>query len=119
MVLALVHQGCDQQFAAVENAFDLELHEFIAAFAERLGGGETLGLDQGVDLPAQRSVGHADEPPRLHQTDAGSGMSGLQQPQEHHRVDGPREKVTHVTPLRDGAIDGRPLGLAECMFVHD
>ena len=34
MPFAIVHQRCDQHFGAVVDAFDLELHELIAALAK-------------------------------------------------------------------------------------
>ena len=83
VAVATVAEGDDQQFGAVEDAFDLQRQELRGPAAQRVGGLLAFLVDQRVDLVPQSVVGDAQEPPGLHQTDAGCGVRGRQQPGQH------------------------------------
>lgn len=72
-----VAQCDDEQLGAVQDALDLECQELVAARAERLRRTQPFLVDDGVDVSSQRGFGDPDEPPRLHQPDAGCGVGGL------------------------------------------
>ena len=76
VALAAVAQGDHQHLGAVEDAFDLELEEVLAALAERLGGDLPFGVDEGVDARAQVAVADVQEAPGLHVADGGRQARG-------------------------------------------
>lgn len=120
VTFAAVAQRDHEQFGAVEDAFDLECQELLAAWAERLGGVMPFLVDQGVDVAPQGGVGDADEPPRLHQTDARGGVRSGQQPGEHlvgHLLAG--DEPPHVAAFGDGAVDGVAFGVGERVVGHN
>ncbi len=67
MRLAAIAQRGDEQFAAVENSFDLQAHEFILTLAQRARRRDSLGLDEFVDVQPKLPIADADESPRLHE----------------------------------------------------
>jgi len=116
VALAIVGQRDDEQLAAFAHAFDLQSHEFVVAFAERVGGRAPLGVDERVDRVAPCRIGDADEAPRLHEADARRMVCRAQQPCEHGRIDRSRREMAHVAPLEDGAVNGVEGGIVE---THD
>ena len=64
-------------------------------------------------------VGDPDEPPRLHQPDAGRGMRGLQQPGQHllgYRRAG--NEAAHIAAFGDHPVDRASLRRAERVIGH-
>ncbi|MCY1279927.1 hypothetical protein D9M70_286950 [compost metagenome] len=118
MGFAAVHQGGHQQLGAIADAFDLELHERVRAFAQGLGGAHSLGLHQGMDVLAQFGGADADKAPGLHQPDAGRLVGGLQQPRQQLGRHLAAAEVAHVAALGDGAIDRLALLNAEGVLAH-
>jgi len=58
-------------------------------------------------------VGHPDDSPWLHISDARCVMRRIEQAGEHVRVDRLAHEMTHVPPFMDGAIYGRALPVVE------
>ena len=89
------------------------------ARSQRLRGERALLVDQGVDALAELLIGDPDEAPRLHQTDAGRGVRGLQQARQHilgHHAAG--HEPAHVSPFGDHAIHGLALVRRERVVGH-
>ncbi|MCY1426539.1 hypothetical protein D9M71_423620 [compost metagenome] len=118
MGFAAIHQGRHQQFGAVADAFHLEPHEFVGAFAQRFGSAYPLGLHQGVDAFPQLSGGDADKTPGLHQPDAGRLVGRLQQAREQLGGHLAAAEVAHVATLGNGPVDRSALVEAEGVFAH-
>jgi hypothetical protein len=119
MPLAVVAQRYHEELGAFENALDLEPQEFLGARSQRLRGEGALVVDQGVDAAAELLIGDPDEAPRLHQTDAGSGVRGLQQARQHilgHHTTG--HEPAHVSPFGDHAIHRPALLRREHVVGH-
>ncbi len=55
---------------------------------------------------AQRAIAHANEAPRLHQSDAGRKMSGRQQPIEQLRVERIAQEMPHIAPGAHDPVQG-------------
>src|SRR5271169_1180619 len=98
MLLAAGCQRGNQQFAALEDAFHLEAHEFVFALAERPRRLQPLRLDQRMNGRSQGSIGHADEAPWLHQADAGCEVRGGDQAAHQGIVERIAQEMTHVAP---------------------
>ena len=119
MRLPAVTQGDHEHFGALQDPLDLERQEFIMPAAQCLRGVAPLLVDQGVNPSPQLLVGDADEPPRLHQPDAGRGMRGMKQPGQRIRTDrGAGQEAAHIAALGDHPVDRRPLGGTERMLGH-
>jgi hypothetical protein len=104
--------------AAFENALDLEAHEFVLTLSERSGRLQTLRLHESMNLCPERPVANADEPPGLHQADAGREMGRAQQPCQQGLVERVREKMPHVAPQGDDPIDGGYFFGREITGIH-
>ena len=114
-----VAQCDDEQLGAVQDALDLEREELVAARAQRFGGAQPLLVDDGVDGRAQRGLGDPDEPPRLHQPDAGRGVCGLQQPGQHLLgYLGAGDEAAHIAAFGDHPVDRASLRRAERVVGH-
>jgi len=119
MSVAVIAQGHHKKLSAFENALDLELQKFLGSPSQGLRGERALVVDQGVDAFAEPLIGDPDEAPRLHQTDAGRGVRGLQQARQHilgHQATG--HEPAHVSPFGDHAIYGPALLRSEHVVGH-
>ena len=106
------------EFGRVDQAFDLQAHEFVFALAEGTRGPHPFLLDRGVQPLAQRRIADADEAAWLHEADARRVVRSVQQPAQpigRHRA---AREVPHVTALVDGAVHGLRLGRREVLRVH-
>ncbi|MGF6470526.1 hypothetical protein QFZ89_005749 [Paraburkholderia youngii] len=113
MPLAPVHQRDHQQLRAIAHAFDLQLHELVAALAERVGGSEPFALDDVAQAHAQRRIGDAHDAPRLHVADARRVMGRVEQTPQHRRIDRIGHEVAHVAAFVNRAIDRLALGVVK------
>src|SRR5471032_253594 len=117
-VVALVDQSNHQHFGAGQYAFHFQLHEFVGAFAQRLGGQYAFFVDVLVDLAAQLGIDDADKAPRLHQPDAGTGVGGGDEARKLSFFEWTWFEMAHVAPLADGAIDAADLFVGVGVWVH-
>ena len=112
MALAPVGQAHGQQLGAFADALHLQPQELGLPIAQRLRGALAFALDAGVQLLAQRRPRDAHKAPGLHEAHAGPPVRGLQQALQQrwrHRLAG--QKVPHVAPLGDGAVQRGAVGL--------
>jgi len=110
MVLAARGERHHEQFAGLEHALDLQLHERVLALAERARGGDPLFLHQRMDAFAQRARAHPDEAPRLHEAHARGLVRRPQQTLQQRGVDRIGQEMAHVAPLGDRAVHRLAVG---------
>lgn len=109
----------DEELGALENALHLQSEELVATRSQGKRRLLTFVGDEAVDSLPQPVVGDADEPPRLHQSDARRGVCCLEQSAQYvlgHRSAG--HEPAHVAPFRDGPVHGPPLVRAERVLAH-
>ena len=110
MGFAPVGQRHSPQLSAFQQALHLELHKRLCPLAQRLGGQDPLLRHQRMLLDAKRLTGYTYEASRLHKTHAGRMVGGSQQSAldvGRHRT---TCKVTHIAPLKNGAVDRLAFG---------
>jgi len=117
--LAIVAQRNYEKLSAVQNALDLECQKLLGPLSQGRGGSRALLIDECVNAPTQQVIGNPNEAPRLHETDAGRGVRGLQQTHQHifgHHA--PGHEPAHVAAFGDDSVHGLPLLRIECVIPH-
>jgi len=85
---------------------DLEAHELVLALGQRLGRLDALLFDQCMNARSKTRITDSDEAPGLHQSDAGRHVRGGQQAPHQLLVERIGQKVPHVPPHGDYAVNG-------------
>ena len=115
VTLAIFHQADDHDFAAVQDALDLEPHEFVATLVECNGSGAPLGFHDVMQRDAQVPVRHSHEAPGLHETDAWRMVRGVDQPRHLIGSNGGIGEMPHVAAFVDRAVDRGNLGFGKTL----